>query len=81
MPSECKLLSLPTRLGCLSILDPSTSASRFYQTSRFYHASMHTTSILSTAIREFHLGSGLACEYCVDSYKLGCITLKCLYDK
>ena len=45
-PSECQLFSLPTRLGGLGILDPTTSASRFYQ------ASMHVASILSAAIRE-----------------------------
>ena len=45
-PSERQLFSLPTRLGGLGILDPTTSASRFYQ------ASVHATSVLSAAIRE-----------------------------
>ena len=45
-PSECQLFSLSTRLGGLGILDPTTSASRFYQ------ASVHATSVLSAAIRE-----------------------------
>ena len=45
-PSEHQLFSLPTRLGGLGILDPTTSASRFYQ------ASVHATSVLSAAIRE-----------------------------
>ena len=42
--TECILLSLPTRLGGLGILDPTNSASRFYQ------ASVCATIILSTAI-------------------------------
>ena len=45
-PSEHKLFSLPTRLGGLGILDPPTSASRFYQ------ASVHATFVFSAAIRE-----------------------------
>ena len=45
-PSERQLFSLPTRLGGLGILDPTTSTSRFYQ------ASVHATSVLSAAIRE-----------------------------
>ena len=62
-PSKCKLFSLPTRLGGLGILDPTTSASRFYQ------ASMHVASILSAAIREgstLDLGLHVTTD-CVDS--------------
>ena len=45
-PSEHQLFLLSTRLGGLGILDPTTSASRFYR------ASVHATSVLSAAIRE-----------------------------
>ena len=74
-PSERKLFSFPARFSGLGILDPTPSASRFYQ------ASVHATSLKSAISEDSALDLGLHASTVLTARSQDTLSRDVFYDQ